>query len=118
VAGTLTALALAVGAALWFGWLDWMFDDRHPARPAVEAGSWVVAIVGFLVTLGLAFRDRRGAAAAAMPPHTLAAVGESAGDGSVTGGVHGHGSGQTFGVVNGPVNNGSQPPDPPAPART
>ncbi|MGX7829798.1 hypothetical protein ACTG9Q_32410 [Actinokineospora sp. 24-640] len=41
------------GVAMWalarFGLLDWVGDERHPARAAVEALSWVAGIGGLVV---------------------------------------------------------------------
>ncbi|WP_199750010.1 hypothetical protein [Amycolatopsis sp. WAC 04169] len=43
----------AVGLALWGAWqlgtLNWLWEENHPARPAVEASSWVAGIVGLII---------------------------------------------------------------------
>ncbi|MGV9364996.1 hypothetical protein [Amycolatopsis sp. NPDC003731] len=56
----------AVGVALWGAWqlgaLNWLWEENHPARPVVEALSWVAGIVGLvlgMVALVVSLRQLR-----------------------------------------------------------
>lgn len=45
----------AVGLLLWGAWqlgaLNWLWEETHPARPVVEALSWVAGIAGVILAV-------------------------------------------------------------------
>lgn len=113
VAAAVAAVSAGVWALLRFGLLNWLSDDKHPARPVVEGLSWMAAVLGLLLAVaafGLQLRVQNRSEPAG-----------SSGTGGgvhVEGGVHGTGVGPTFGVVSGgQVNVGQSPSGPPRPTR-
>lgn len=114
--------ALACGGVLWaglqFGVPIFLTDEKHVARPVLEALSWFAGIGGLVVTVAalvVALRqgvDRPAAHAAVTPAASHTAVsGGVVFTGDVTGGS---GSGPTTGVHIGRVGD---PPDPSGPTR-
>lgn len=106
-----------VWAVLRFGVPVFLTDEKHAARPALEALSWLAGIGGLVVAvvaLVVALRQGRDHASdqgTSAPVATQSATGGGvAFHGNVTGGS---GSGSTTGVRIGHV---SGPPDPPVPA--
>ncbi|WP_133906686.1 RIP homotypic interaction motif-containing protein [Actinophytocola oryzae] len=56
---------LVVWAALRFGVLAWLGDEKHPARPVMEALSWIAGIIGLafaVAALVVAIRQERRSA--------------------------------------------------------
>lgn len=105
-------------AVLRFGAPVVLTDESHPARPALEALSWLAGIGGLLVAVvALVVAVRQGRGRASDGDTSERAVAQSAGGGGVvfSGNVTGgSGSGSTTGVHIGAVGT---PPDPSAPAR-
>jgi hypothetical protein len=115
--------ALVGGGAGWavlrFGVPAFLTDEKHPARPVLEALSWIAGIAGLVVAvvaLVVALRqerDRTDLREAVTPAASQTATGGGViFTGNVTGGS---GSGPTTGVHVGQV--GGPPLDPPEPAR-
>lgn len=115
--------ALVGGAAVWavlrFGVPVFLTDEKHEARPVLEALSWIAGIAGLLVAvaaLAVALRQgRRHRTAVQDAPTPTPAAPQMATRGGVifTGHVTG-GSGPTTGVHVGQV---AAPPDPLVPTR-
>ncbi|WP_143023051.1 hypothetical protein [Lentzea jiangxiensis] len=116
-------MAVVAGAGVWallrFGAPIWLIDKEHPARPVLEALSWIAGIGGLVVAVvALVVARRQGrpadlAGASAPSP----SVSQTATDGSAI--VHGNvmggaGGGPTVGVNFGQVGG---PPDPTGPTR-
>ncbi|GAA1315678.1 hypothetical protein GCM10009634_86610 [Saccharothrix xinjiangensis] len=108
-----------VWAVLRFGWLVWLGDEGHRARPVVEGLSWAAGIGGLLVGVGaLVVAMRQGRATVADVPAVVGSgSSQTVSDQGVilNGGVSGSGSGPTVGVNFGQI--GGTPPDPSSPAR-
>ena len=107
-----------VWAALRFGVPVFLTDEQHPARPILEALSWIAGIGGLavaVVALAVALRQRPDSVdpypAANPPAPQTATAGGVVFTGTVTGGS---GSGTTTGVH---VEGIQTPPDPSAPTR-
>ena len=126
VVGALIVVGVGVGiwATLRFGVLAWLPDGNHPARPLVEGLSWLAGIGAFplaVITLIVQVRSTDRTDAGRSRVDTSQPAAQSAGEGGVnlSGGVHGHGAGPTFGVVSGGhVTVNHAPPDPPEPTRS
>lgn len=104
VAGGAVVCGGAVWALLRFGVPVFLSDQNHPARPALEASSWIAGIASLLVAfVALIVALRQGGSGTPAVTH-----GGIVFTGNVTGGS---GSGPTTGV------HVEHPPDPPSPAR-
>ncbi|MCP2249538.1 hypothetical protein [Lentzea aerocolonigenes] len=100
--------AIVCGGAVWallrFGVPVVLSDANHPARPALEALSWIAGIASLLVAVvALIVALRQSGSSTPTATH-----GGIVFTGNVTGGS---GSGPTTGV------HVEHPPDPPSPAR-
>lgn len=119
-------MAVAAGAGVWallrFGVPIWLTDKEHPARPVLEALSWIAGIGGLVVAVGALVVARRqgqpadhaGASAPSAPSPSMsqtATDGSAIVHGNVTGGA---GGGPAVGVNFGQVGG---PPDPTGPTR-
>lgn len=116
-------VAVVAGAGVWallrFGVPIWLTDKEHPARPVLEALSWLAGIGGLAVAVGALVMARRQSQSAnhadASTPSTsmsqTATYGSAIVHGNVTGGA---GGGPTVGVNFGQV---AGPPDPIGPTR-
>ncbi|MFJ7212653.1 OmpA family protein [Amycolatopsis sp. NPDC098790] len=61
---------VCVGAAFRFGLLTWLAEDKHPARPVLEALSWIAGIGALVVALR---QDRNLTTSSSFPRHADAA---------------------------------------------